>query len=447
MATRTTRTTWRRAGATALAAALVLSGCGGDDDDETTSGSEVPATTAAAGDLGLTVVEDGLDPDTDDALADAAEAAFAQISAPGAVMAVRTDEGTWIATIGSTELDGTEPMSADLHQRIGSITKTFTVTALLQLVGDGELTLDDPIGDYVEGTPNPEATLGQLAAMRSGIPSFTFDEDFVDQLFADPREPWEPEELVAVVDGAEPDFAPGEATSYSNTNTVLLGMVIEQVTGQPIAEVLDERIIEPLGLTGTSFPDGAELPDPHARGYTVQGQDDGEPTDATDWNPSWSWTAGAMISTLDDLLVYGEELVAGDTLLSPELQARRIDSFDFSIEPNTPERAYGLGLGFANGWYGHTGELPGFNTVLQHHLDDGITVIVLANSDIKAGDCPADAPALPDGPKDGPCEDPAVHLANALTAALGVPLVAPTEAGSPDDAGEGTGTTTDDTSG
>jgi D-alanyl-D-alanine carboxypeptidase len=152
-----------------------------------------------------------------------------------------------------------------------------------------------------------------------------------------------------------------------------------------------------------------------------------------------------MISTLDDLLVYGEALVAGDTLLSPELQAQRIDSFDFSIEPNTPERAYGLGLGFANGWYGHTGELPGFNTVLQHHLDDGITVIVLANSDIKAGDCPADAPALADGPKDGPCDDPAVHLANALTAALGVPLVVEAEA--PGDTDEGTGATTDDTAG
>src|SRR5690606_14598608 len=126
------------------------------------------------------------------------------------------------------------------------------------------------------------------------IPSYTFDEDFVEQLFADPLEPWSPEELVAVVEGAEPDVAPGEETSYSNTNTVLLGMVIERVTGQPVAEVFEERIIDPLGLTGTSFPTDASFPEPHARGYTVQGQDDGEPVDATDWNPSWGWTAGAM---------------------------------------------------------------------------------------------------------------------------------------------------------
>ena len=95
-----------------------------------------------------------------------------------------------------------------------------------------------------------------------------------------------------------------------------------------------------------------------------------------------------------------------------------------SLPPNSPAHAYGLGLGLANGWYGHTGELPGFNTVLQHHLHDGITLVVMANSDIKAGDCPADAPALPNGPTTGPCDDPAVHIANALADALGEPLVA-----------------------
>lgn len=389
---------------------------------EPTTGAETsPSPSAAA----ITVVENGLDAATTDALNAAGAAAFAEISAPGAIMAVRTSNGTWVGTIGAQDLAGSRPVSADLHQRIGSITKTFTVTALLQLAEKGLLSLDDPISKYIAGMPNPEATLGQLAAMRSGIPAYTAEDAYQKRLFTNPTGSWSPEEMVALVKGHAPDFAPGTRTSYSNTNLVLLGMVIEQVTGKTLSEVIQQQVIEPLGLKGTVFPTDASFPEPHGHGYTVQGQDNGVPADATDWSPSSAWAAGAMISTLDDLLVYGRELVAGGKLLAPELQAQRIGSFDFDIPPNSPARAYGLGLALANGWYGHTGELPGFNTVLQHHLDQDTTLVVMANSDIMAGDCPAGAPIVPDGPKEGPCDNPAVHLANALAAALGSPLVLP----------------------
>jgi D-alanyl-D-alanine carboxypeptidase len=387
------------------------------------------AAALGAGAPEPTVVQNDLGTLLGDALAQAAATSFGEISAPGAVMAVETPAGRWIATIGTQDMGtdgmtGTIPMTADVHQRIGSVTKTFTVTALLQLVDQGLVSLDDPISDHVPGTPNPDATLGQLAMMRSGIPSYSFNEEFQHILFTDPDHVWTPQQLIDLVRGQEPDFAPGTQTSYSNTNTILLGMVIEQVTGRTIDQVIRTGIIEPLGLTGTEFPTDATFAEPHAHGYTVQGQDSGVPADATDWNPSWGWAAGAMTSTLDDLLVYGDALVAGDTLLGPSLQKARLDSFDFSIPPNSPARAYGLGLGLANGWYGHTGELPGFNTVIQHHLAKGITLVVMANSDIKAGDCPADAPALPDGPRSGPCDDPAVHIADALADALGAPLAA-----------------------
>lgn len=420
-------TTSRRALAAVIVAvlALGLAACGSDDNTTTAStGGTTSQTGDAATGTGFAVVEDGLDADTAAALNAAAEESFAGISSPGAVMAVRTPEGTWIATVGATELGGSEPMTVDVNQRIGSITKTFTVTALLQLADKGELSLDDPISKYVEGTPNPEATLGQLAAMRSGIPSYTFSDEFQERLFTRPTEPWTPEELIGLVEDSEPDFAPGTETSYSNTNTVLLGMVIEKVTGKPLEAVMQEQIIEPLGLDRTLLPTDASFADPHAHGYTTQGQEDGKPADATDWNPSWGWAAGAMISDLDDLLTYGRAMVAGDTLLSPEMQTRRIESFDFSVPPNTPDRAYGLGLGLALGWYGHTGELPGYNTVLQHHLAEDITVVVMVNSDISSGDCPPDAPTMEGGRTDGPCDAPAVHIANALTAALGFPLAA-----------------------
>ena len=101
-------------------------------------------------------------------------------------------------------------MTADVNQRIGSVTKTFTVTALLQLAEEGTLSLDDPIEQYVEGMPNGDATLGELAAMRSGIPSYTFDEGFQDTLFSDPDRVWEPQQLVDLVKGARAHVRPGD---------------------------------------------------------------------------------------------------------------------------------------------------------------------------------------------------------------------------------------------
>ncbi len=408
----------------ALGVTAALAACAGSEPDAS------PSATPTAG--ALAVVEDGLDRDVSDALAAAATEAFDGVSAPGAVVAVRTPEGTWAATIGHQDWDETVPMTADVNQRIGSVTKTFTITALLQLAEKGALSLDDPISTYIPGMPNGDATLYELAAMRSGIPSYTFNQSFQDTLFSDPNHVWTPQELVDLVKGIEPMYPPGAKTFYSNTNTVLLGMVIEQVTGKPIEQVMREQITEPLGLSATFFPTDASFPDPHAHGYTTQGTDDDLPVEATDWNPSWAWSAGAMISDLDDLLTWGEALATGEGILSPEWQKTRLDSFDFDVPvylapdkdaPQSEARAYGLGLGLALGWYGHTGELMGYNTVVQHHADSGTTLIVMADSDIKSGECPDGAPITPGGRTTGPCEDPAVYIANALADAAGHPLV------------------------
>lgn len=406
-----------------LVAGVLLAACGSDES----GGGDPAATTVTEGSApaatGLVVVEDAVEAPMAEALAAAVQRGHGEISASGAIVGVRTPEGDWIATIGSTRPDGDQPMTADMHQRIGSVTKTFTVTLLLQLAEAGALSLDDPIGTHVPGTPNPQATLGQLAAMRSGIPSYTLTDAFGTAFFADPNRQWQPEELVAMVDGASPLFEPGTAWDYSNTNLVLLGMVVEQVSGRPIHELVAAQIAEPLGLVGTEMPQGAAFPEPHARGLTVQGQDDRVPVDTTDWNPSWAWTAGGMISTLDDLLAYSGELVVGDELLGPEMQAERIASMQSMGAAFPPDHTYGYGLQEANGWWGHTGELPGFNTFMYHHVDQDLTVVVLVNSDIKAGGCTGDAEALtvPGGPTTGPCIDPAVHLADLITAALGHP--------------------------
>src|SRR5215208_3769612 len=126
----------------------------------------------------------------------------------------------------------------------------------------------------------------------------------------DAERAWKPEELVQIGINDSPLFDPGTQWHYSNTNTLLLGLVLEKVTGDSIGQLYREWIIEPLGLKGTSFPDAdPSIPDPHAQGYTLQGQSSGgEPIDATDWSPSEGWTAGSMISTAEDLLSYGRVL-------------------------------------------------------------------------------------------------------------------------------------------
>jgi D-alanyl-D-alanine carboxypeptidase len=391
----------------AALALLLASGCGGGGGQEEEQ-----------------VSEDALE--SQDALNAALEQSFSDSGAPGVVAAVETPEDTWVGTLGVGDLASEEPMSADMHQRIGSVTKTFTVSLLLQAAADGLLSLDDTIDRYVEDVPNgDEITLRQMANMTSGIASYTFNEQFQEELFSRPEGVWKPQELAQIGIEDSPAFDPGTEFQYSNTNTVLLGLVLEQVSGKPIGDLYREGIIEPLGLQQTSFPNAdPAFPDPHPQGYTLQGQDGGESLDATDWNPSWGWTAGAMISTVEDMLVYGRALGTGEGLLPPEQQAERLNSFPGDeVPPNSAERAYGLGLGREYGWLGHTGELPGFNTAVYYHPELDATVVVEVNSDIPSGDCPADRPTMTDAPhEDIPCADPADRIFGALAEALGEPL-------------------------
>jgi D-alanyl-D-alanine carboxypeptidase len=394
---------------------LLGSGCGGDGDSQEDSAADT--TTAGGGEQA-----------SEDALNAALEKSFQESGAPGVVAAVQTPEYTWIRALGVADRTSEEPMTPDVHHRIGSVTKTFTISLLLQAADEGLLSLDDTIDRYVKGIPNgDEITLRQMANMTSGVANYTQDDQWGDEESSDPHRVWKPEELAQFGIKDSPLFDPGSEWHYSNTNTVMLGLVLEQVTGKPIGDLYRERIIEPLGLQGTSFPDLADssLPEPHAQGYTFQSQSSGgETINATDWSPSEAWTAGAMISTVEDLLAYGRVLGStGEGLLPPEQQAERLDSFVSNLPPlNQPplngDLAYGLGLANDHGWIGHNGEIPGYNTYLLYHPDLDATVVVEVNSDISSGDCPEDKPTMTDGPRGIPCADPADRVFRALAEAL-----------------------------
>jgi D-alanyl-D-alanine carboxypeptidase len=338
----------------------------------------------------------------------ALRAALATIDASGVVAGIVTPQGRWTAAAGVADPHGGAPMLPGVYQRVGSVTKTFTVTLVLQLMEQGRLSLDDPVARYLDGVPNGGLiTLRHLADMSSGLFSYTFDDEFVARLFANPSAVWTPNQLLAVAFAHPVNFQPGAGWEYSNTNTIVLGRVIEQVTGAPLGEAYRRGVFERLGLRQTSFPDGTPAyPAPHARGYTEQGVAAGAPAqDATDWNPSWAWSAGAIVSTLDDLLRYTHALGTGVGLLEPATQRLRLASFLVGLPPNTPQKAYGLGIGLGSGWVGHTGELPGYNTTSYYHPGLGASVVVMANSDISATS-----------------EGPASTVFGQLAAVLGAPI-------------------------
>jgi D-alanyl-D-alanine carboxypeptidase len=348
-------------------------------------------------------------------LDEAARLSFKDAAAPGAVVGVRTPQGTWTAAYGKADPNVGTPMEVGIHTRIGSITKTFTGTVIMQLAEAGKLSLDDPIEKYVPGVPNgSRITVRMLADMTSGVASYTRSTKFTDVYFAKPETIFTPDRLLAIGTSESPIFEPGARFDYSNTNTVLLGMVIEKVTGEPVGDVFKKMVFEPLGLRNTVWPgESIDMPVPYAQGFTLQGDYAklDAPSNATHWNPAWGWTAGELISNMPDLLTYGRALGTGQGLLGPEAQAERLRSF--------PSPAgYGIAMGCIGGWVGHDGELPGYNTSMFYDTTSDTIVIVQVNSDIASGDCP-ESPVLTDDPRDTICSSPARRILVGLSTALG----------------------------
>ncbi|MFI0924166.1 serine hydrolase domain-containing protein [Streptomyces sp. NPDC021012] len=320
----------------------------------------------------------GLGPELTARLDKAIEDVREQAGIPGVAVGLwMPGRGGYLHATGVADKVTGEPMTTDGFVRIGSETKTFTVTALLKLVDDHRIGLDDPIARYVHGVPNGHRiTLRHLAEMRSGLFPYTSDPDFIHDLLSDPQRHFTPEEALAYGFKHRNTFKPGAKFEYSNSNLVLLGLVVEKVTGRPLPEFLRNRVLRPAHLRHTLFPTGPEFPEPHPRGYTNQTLS-GAVVDSTDWNPSWAWAAGAMISDLRDLRHWAKVLATGE-LLSPETQAQRLRT----LPTGFPGLSYGLGIFDANGWIGHNGSIPGYETVTVYLPERDATLVIMINTDI-----------------------------------------------------------------
>nr|WP_203615915.1 serine hydrolase domain-containing protein [Streptomyces sp. SID13726] len=342
-----------------------------------------PATAAPATAVHHRAVDDDrpsheLDPALAARLDKAIEKVRRQTGVPGVVAGLwMPGKGRYVRATGVADTATGKPMDSGVFVRIGSETKTFAVTALLKLVDDGRVGLDDPISRYVHGVPGgSRITLRHLAEMRSGLFPYTEDADFQRDLLSDPQRSFSPEQVLAYGFRHRNTFAPGAQFQYSNTNFVLLGLVVEKVGGRPLGDFLERRVLRPARLAHTLLPEGPEFPRPHPHGYTDQTLS-GAVADSTHWNPSWAWAAGGMISDLEDLRRWAE-VVATGSLLRPQTQAQRLRM----LPTGHPGTSYGLGIFDSGGWIGHNGSIPGYQTVTVYLPPKRATLVLMINTDI-----------------------------------------------------------------
>ncbi|WP_328314306.1 beta-lactamase family protein [Streptomyces sp. NBC_00442] len=287
---------------------------------------------------------------------------------PGAVLALGGEPDGAVLSSGLADVQSDTPMRADSRFRIGSLTKPFVATVVLQLVGEGRVALDTPVERYLpgvvrgHGNDGRRITVRQLLQHTSGIPDYLDHIEPEDVLRA-PLTHYDPRALVRLALAHAPDFEPGTNWRYSNTGYLLAGMLIERVTGHPYGDEIRRRVIGPLGLRRTSVPgDGSEIPGPHARGYARTAKD-APPMDITALNPTVAGSSGSMISSAADFDRFLDALLRG-RLLHPA-QLRQM----MRTRPtgSTDGGAYGLGLeshplpcgGLA---WGHDGGIPGYET-------------------------------------------------------------------------------------
>ena len=330
---------------------------------------------------------------------------------PGAIVAIKRDNRKpWLTAAGVSNLETRMPMRRNNHFRIGSVTKAFVTTLLLDLQQEGLLTLDDPISDYVPGVPGgSRITLRQLANMTSGLRDYFSNEQFTIEYLT--GETFTPEHLVELGVTLPVLFPPGTGWSYSNTNTALLGLVIEQVTEQPLHVALRQRVLRPLGMGQTSLPSLRRLPRPFSRGYTRQTAN-GALGEATRNTPTATWAGGGMVSTAADLTTAARLFGTGEPILDRRSQREREEWV--GLPPNSPEQRYGIGVFDFNGWIGHNGGIPGYTTIAWYLPAKRMSLVVAVNSDIHRG--PTD-PSY--------AYEPASALASRLTRILSPRHVAP----------------------
>ncbi|UMP02887.1 serine hydrolase [Amycolatopsis sp. EV170708-02-1] len=371
--------TFRRLGLTALAAALLAG---------------VTAPVASAG-------QDR--PELRQAAQEFVDAGFA-----GMQLRVRDERGEWTGSVGVRELGGTAKPPTNGHFRLGSTTKNFTATLLLQLVAEGRIGLDTPVAKFLpELGLDSRITVRMLLQHTSGL--FNHTGEYNPDGTVTPGIPWtgkewvdkrfhtyQPEELVRLAVSKPAVFEPGARWSYSNTNSVVARLLVEKLTGRPFADELDQRILRPLKLRDTLSPGSwAGMPKPYAHAY-YRYEDAGQwkTIDVTHQNPTWISSAGDMISTTKDLQTYFSALQSGKLLpawLLAEMRVTHPGSESLYGFYGLGQFSQDLGPGCVGVVLNHNGGLNGYGSLMYSTPDGSKTL----TASITAGDDANAAKAFP----------------------------------------------------
>jgi D-alanyl-D-alanine carboxypeptidase len=318
----------------------------------------------------------GFSPRTERALDEIVKTGMAVSGSPGMAAGVWIPgRGRYTKAFGVADVATGRPFSVDDHVRIASITKSLTATAVLQLVDRGRLRLGDRLSSYVRGIPyGTRITVRQLLNMTAGVYDYTMDEEFTRDFDRDPLMAFGPRDAIRIVKRHEPSSQPGEQASYSDSNYVLLGLIVQRVTERSLGQVIHHRILKPLGMSDTSYPKGSAMPEPHARGYVDAAE--GPLRDVTRINPGVASGAGAMISTLGDLRTWARALAKG-TLLSRETHRKQLITVPFPGQ--VLDVGYGLGVLDINEFIGHNGAIYGYGSAMFYLPRANATIVVESN--------------------------------------------------------------------
>lgn len=305
---------------------------------------------------------------------------------PGLGAVVELNGRRWELALGVSDVTTGEPFRIGDNRHVGCVTKSFTATAVLQQIDSGRIGLDDTLGSFVPGISNGERiTIKQLLNMTSGVADFVHSLDWLPardgMSYYTADGDWSQERKVDVMRSRPAAFEPGAKADYCHSNYILLGLVLEQVTGKPAADAINGDVVASVpGWTNTEFPSVAQLPDPHPTTYALLA--DGRTLrELGDMNPNALWTAGAMISTVDDLLIWVREL-ADSRLLPAELQCERLTSIH--LDRRRAFHRYGLGVQRLGALLGHNSRMPGSSCAVYRYPAEDVSVAVVTNASVDA---------------------------------------------------------------
>lgn len=336
-----------------------------------------PATAAPAPRSSIASATFGASETASDAALIAAMQALVGAGATGVSALVDDGHGVGRFAVGSARLDPPLALRPADQFRVGSITKTAVSVVALQLAEQGRLSLRDSIESWLPHVvPNGSAiTLRMLLNHTSGIFNYTDDQDFLATVFAHPYRHWSPRELVDVATSHPPVFAPGTDWSYSNTNYILVGLVLQKATGKSVADLVQQRVIRPLHLENTYLAGTAGFRSRFAHGYAPPGLLGDGYVDLSRWSPSWAWAAGALVSNAPDLARFYQSLLSG-RLLSRAMLHQMTTTVSAA-----PGLGYGLGIFTADTpcgtIWGHDGGIPGYVSIAYNNAEGTRSAVVL----------------------------------------------------------------------